>query len=155
MYSEGFDQVDGSTTRAVTKEMAVRREIRYLGLHQRISGLSARERMRIRRLLLYCGILLAVSEDEADDELEEVAILVLAMVCSMREDMRLNRPPLSRVRRTIDQLPVNEAWTNFRFRKGDLPTLLTVFAFPEGIPRVAGSRFEREELFLFFLHRVR
>ena len=86
MYSEGFDQVDESTTRAVTKEMAARREIRYLGLHQRVSGICARERMRIRRLLLCCGVFLAVFEDEADDELEAVAILVLAMVCSMREE---------------------------------------------------------------------
>ena len=55
MYSEGFDQVDGSTTRAVTKEMAARRKIRYLGLHQHVSGLCTRERMRIiRRLLLCC-----------------------------------------------------------------------------------------------------
>ena len=56
MYSEGFHQVDGSTTRAVTKEMAARREIRYLGLHQRVSGLCVRERisMRIRRSLLCC-----------------------------------------------------------------------------------------------------
>ena len=56
MQIEGFDQVpvDGSTMRAVTKEMAARREIRYLGLHQRVSGLCARERMRIRRLLLCC-----------------------------------------------------------------------------------------------------
>ena len=54
MYPEGFGQVDGSTTRAVTKEMAARREIRYLGLHQRVSGLRARERMRIHRLLLCC-----------------------------------------------------------------------------------------------------
>ena len=53
MYTEGFDQVDESTTSAMTKEMAARREIRYLGLHQRVSGLCARERMRIRRLLLY------------------------------------------------------------------------------------------------------
>ena len=56
LYSEGSDQVDGSTTRAVTKEMAARREIRYLGLHQRVSGFCARERMRIRRLLLPCPI---------------------------------------------------------------------------------------------------
>ena len=66
--------------------------------------------MRIRRLLLCCGVLLAVSEDEADDELEEVVILVLTMiVCSMREEVRLERPPISRVRRTIDQLTDNEA----------------------------------------------
>ena len=55
--------------------MAARREIRYLGLHQRVSGLCARERLRIRRLLIFCGVLLAVSDDEADDGLEEVAIL--------------------------------------------------------------------------------
>ena len=42
MYTEGFDQVDGSTTRAVTKEMAALREIRHLGLHQRVSGFYAR-----------------------------------------------------------------------------------------------------------------
>ena len=54
MYIEGFDQVDGSTTRAVTKEMAARGEIRYLGLHQHVRGLCAREHMRIRRLLLCC-----------------------------------------------------------------------------------------------------
>ena len=54
MYIEGFDQVDGSTTRAVTKEMAARGEMRYLGLHQHVSSLRARERMRIRRLLLCC-----------------------------------------------------------------------------------------------------
>ena len=83
MYCEGFDQVYGSTTRAVTKEMAARREILYLGPHQRVNGLCARERMRIRRLLLCCGVLLAVSEDEADDELEEVAILMLKMMCSI------------------------------------------------------------------------
>ena len=52
MYTEGFDQVDGSTTRAATKEISARREICHLGLHQRVSGLCARERMRIRRLLL-------------------------------------------------------------------------------------------------------
>ena len=35
--------------------MAARGEIRYLGLHQRVSGLCARERiMRIRHLLLCC-----------------------------------------------------------------------------------------------------
>ena len=54
MYTEGFDQVDGSTTRAVTKEMAARGEVRYLGLHQHVSSLRARERMRIRRLPLCC-----------------------------------------------------------------------------------------------------
>ena len=54
MYIEGFDQLDGSTTRAVTKEMAARGEVRYLGLHQHVSSLRARERMRIRRLLLCC-----------------------------------------------------------------------------------------------------
>ena len=54
MYSEGFDQVYGSTTRAVTQEMATRQGIRYLGLHQRVIGLFARERMRICRLLLCC-----------------------------------------------------------------------------------------------------
>ena len=55
MYTEGFDHVDRSITRAVMKEMAARREIRYLGLHQRVvSGLCARERMRIHRLLLCC-----------------------------------------------------------------------------------------------------
>ena len=120
MYSEGFDQVDGSTTRAVTKEMAARRKIRYLGLHQRVSGLCARECMRIRRLLLCCGVLLAVSEDGADDELEEVAILVLAMVCSMREVVRLERPRLSRVRDTIDQLTDNgqRGVDSFSFPKG-------------------------------------
>ena len=55
MYSEGFAQVDGSTSRAVTKDMAARREIRYLGVHQRVSSLCTRERrMRIRHLLLSC-----------------------------------------------------------------------------------------------------
>ena len=55
MYTEGIDQEDGSTARAVTKEIAARRETRYLGLHQRVSGLCAEERMRIiRRLLLCC-----------------------------------------------------------------------------------------------------
>ena len=94
--------------------------------------------------------------EEADDELEEeVAILALVMACSMREEVRLERTPLSRVRRTIGQLTDNEAWTNFRFREGNLPTLLTAFAFPEGIRRVAGSRFEREELFLFLVRRMR
>ena len=63
------------STRAVAKEMSARRETRYLGLHQRISCLSARDRLQIRRLLLCCGVLLAVSEHEADDELEAVAIL--------------------------------------------------------------------------------
>ena len=155
MHSEGFDQVDGSTMRAVTKEMAARREIRYLGLHQRVSVLCDRERMRICYLLLCCGVSLAVSEDEANFELEEVAILVLAMMCFMSENVRLERRPFPRVRRTIDQLTDTEAWTNFRFRKGDLPTILTAFAFPEDIPRVAGSRFEREELFFFFLRRMR
>ena len=96
-----------------------------------------------------------MNDEEADDELEEVVILVLAIACSMREEVRLERTPLSRVRRTIGQLTDNEAWTNFRFREGDLPTLLTAFAFPEDIRRVAGSRFEREELFLFFLRRMR
>ena len=153
MYREGLDQVDGSITRAVTKEAAAPREVRYLGLHQRVSALCAREHMRIRRLLLCCGVLLAVSEDEAYDELEKVAILVLAMVCSMRKEVRLERSPLSRVRRTIDQLTDNKAWTIFCFRKVDLPTLLTAFIFPEDIPRVAGSRFEREDIFLFFLLR--
>ena len=109
----------------------------------------------IRRLFLCCGVLLAVSEDKADDELEEMSILVLAVVCSMREEMQLERPPLSRVRRPIDQLTDNEAWTNFRFRKGGVPTLLTAFAFAENVPRVAGPRFKREELFLFFLRRMR
>ena len=43
MYTEGFDQViDESTTRTLTKEMAARREIRYLGLHQRVSSPCAR-----------------------------------------------------------------------------------------------------------------
>ena len=142
---------------ASSKEMAARRQIRYLGLHQRVSGLCARERMRIRRLLLCCGVLLAVSKNEADYELEEVAILVLAVtvVCSMREEMRLERSPRSRVRRTIDQLTDNEAWTNFCFRKVDLPTILTAFTFPEYIPRVASSRFEREGIFLLFLRRTR
>ena len=54
MYTEGFDQVDGSTTRAMTKEMAARGEIRYLGLHEHVSSFRAREPMRIRRLLLCC-----------------------------------------------------------------------------------------------------
>ena len=54
MYTKGFDHIHGSTTRAVAKEMATRQEIRYLGLHQLVSGLCARERMRIRRLLLCC-----------------------------------------------------------------------------------------------------
>ena len=62
---------------------------------------------------------------------------MLAVVCYLREEVRLERPPLSRVRRTIDQPTDDEAWVNFRFRKGDLPTLLTVFAFPEDILRVA------------------
>ena len=96
-----------------------------------------------------------MNDEEADNELEEVVILVLAMACSMREEVRLERPPLSRVRGTIGQLTDNEARTNFRFRGGDLPTLLTAFAFPEDIRRVAGSRFEREELFLFFVRRTR
>ena len=110
MYNKGFDQVDGSTTRAVSKEMADRREIRYLRVYQRVSGLCTRERMSIlRHLLLSCGVLLAVSVDEADDELKEVAILVLTVVCSMREEVRLERLPLSRVRRTIDPLTDNEA----------------------------------------------
>ena len=155
MYSEGFDPVDGSTGRAVTKEMAARREFPYLGLHQRVIDVCTRERMRIRRLLLCCGVLVVVSEDKADDELEEVAILVLAMICSMREEVRLKCPLLSRMRRTIDQLTDNEAWTIFRFRKGDLPTFLTAFVFPEDIPRVSGSRFEREDFFLFFLRQMR
>ena len=55
MHTEGFDEVDGSITRAVTKEMAARREIRYLGLHQRVSSFGVWERiMRIHRLLLCC-----------------------------------------------------------------------------------------------------
>ena len=55
--------------------MAARQEIRYFGLHQHVSGLCARERLRIRRLLLCYGVLLVISEDEADDELKKVAIL--------------------------------------------------------------------------------
>ena len=109
MYNKGFDQVDGSTTRAVSKEMADRREIRYLRVYQRVSGLCTRKRMSIRHLLLCCGALLAVSEDDAHDELKEVVILVLTMVCSMREEVRLERLPLSRVRPTIDALTDNEA----------------------------------------------
>ena len=54
--------------------MADRGEIRYLELHKRVRGLCARERLRIRRSLLCCGVLLAVSEDKADDELERVGI---------------------------------------------------------------------------------
>ena len=46
--------------------MVALREIRYLGLHQRS---LARELLSIRRLLLSCGVLLVISEDEADDEL--------------------------------------------------------------------------------------
>ena len=61
--------------RAKAKEMAARREIPYLGRHQRVSCLCARDRLEIRRLLHYCGVLLVVSEHEADDELEAVAIL--------------------------------------------------------------------------------
>ena len=41
MYSEGFDHVDGYPTRTVTKEIATRREIRHLGLHQLVSTLCA------------------------------------------------------------------------------------------------------------------
>ena len=54
------------TTRAVAKEMAARREIRYLGLHERVSCLCVRNRLQIHRLLLLCyyGVLLAVSEHE-------------------------------------------------------------------------------------------
>ena len=55
--------------------MAARREIHYLDLYQHVSGVCARELLRIRGLLLCCDVLLAVSEDVADDELEEVAIL--------------------------------------------------------------------------------
>ena len=55
--------------------MAARREVHYLGLHQRVSCLCARDRLQIRRLLLCCGVLLAVSEHEADDKLEAVASL--------------------------------------------------------------------------------
>ena len=39
--------------------MVPRREIRYLGLHQRSGGLCTRERLRIRRLLLCSGFLLS------------------------------------------------------------------------------------------------
>ena len=63
------------TTGAVTKEIAARREIHHLGLYQSISGLCARESLRIRRLLHCCGVLLALAEDEANNEVEEVGIL--------------------------------------------------------------------------------
>ena len=53
----------------------VQRESRYLSLHQLLSGFCARERLRILRLLLCCGVMLAFSEDEANVALEEVAIL--------------------------------------------------------------------------------
>ena len=61
------------------KEMAARREIRNLGLHQHVSYICARDRLQINpcdRLLLCCGVLLfiAVSEHEADDKLDAVAI---------------------------------------------------------------------------------
>ena len=137
------------------KEGVAQRDIRYLDLYQRASGLCAEERLRIRGLLPCSGVLLAVADDEANYELEKVAILLLAMVCSMRKEVHLERPPLSRVRRTIDQLTENEACTNFRFHKSDLPKLLTAFDLPKDILRVAGSRFEREGLFLFFLRRMR
>ena len=56
-------------TRAVAKETDIQQDIRYLGLHQPVSGLCARERLRIRRLVLCCGVLLAFSGDEADGEM--------------------------------------------------------------------------------------
>ena len=77
------------TTRAVIKEIAARREIRHLGLYQRISGLCARESLRIRRLLHCCGLLLAVAEDEANNEVEEVDILA--------EKPRLQPPGASQI----------------------------------------------------------
>ena len=70
----------------MAKEMAARREVHYyLGLHQRVSCLCARDRSQIRRLLLCCGVLLAVSEHEADDGLEAVA--------SLREKLRPQPTP--------------------------------------------------------------
>ena len=70
MFIESCGQGEGKES----KEMAARREIRYIGLRQRVSCLCARDRLQIRRLLLCCDVLLAVSEHEADDELEAVAI---------------------------------------------------------------------------------
>ena len=151
MYSKGFDQIHASTTDGCPTRDPLPRPApaRQRSL---CSGAYAHPSLAA---LLRCFAVIAVSEHEADDELEESAILVLAVVCSMREEVRLERPPLSRVRRTIDQLTDNEAGTNFCFRKGDLPTLLAAFAFPEDIPRGAASRFEREELFFFVLRRMR
>ena len=39
--------------RAVTKEIVARRKIRYLDLHERTSGLCARERLRIGPVACY------------------------------------------------------------------------------------------------------
>ena len=46
--------------------------------------------------------MLAFADDGANYEPEEVAILLLAMVCSMRVKAGLERPPLSRMRRTVN-----------------------------------------------------
>ena len=55
------------------RRMAARREIRYIGLNQRVSCLCAWDRLQICHLQLCCDVLLAVPEHEKYDELEAVA----------------------------------------------------------------------------------
>ena len=69
---------DICTSRAVAKEMAGQREIRYFGLHHRVSCLCSESFVdaSLATLLRCLAVTVtAVSEQEADDELEAVPIL--------------------------------------------------------------------------------
>ena len=94
--------------------MAPLPEIRYLGLHQRISCFWAQDCLQIRRLLLCCGVLLAVSEHGADDELEAVAI---------RKMLQRNRPRNSLLANTL-MCDFSFLQVSAQFNGGFLPDII-------------------------------
>ena len=142
----------------------VRREIRLLGLHKRAGGLNALDRITIHRYIEASVVLLALvevnsgedemSHDSDNEEWDLIVALIMMEVYEMRRERRIERPPISTVRRTISSLCSGECWTKHRLRQEDIADVMKALGFTGGPFSFENSRFEAEELFLLWTRRM-
>lgn len=123
------------------------------------ASLRRHERWKSVACCLACAAaLLLVASDEGDEhqveELEICAALIRLHVETIRVDHTVIRTVRERDLRIAD-VSEERAWSDYRFRKGDLPRLFNVLRFPDVWECRNRSRFAGETAFLLMLRRLR
>ena len=147
--------MNNNTTSSLFSGLSRRKTAKQLAYRSRYQALSSHDQVqarKIRKYLMYC-LALGQSDPMMLDLSEIFCFKYFAMMYECTSDIeRISRPIRKVV--SIDMFSASSCYTNFKFRKSDLHTILDLFEFPDYCKLHNNGSMRGEEVFCRGLYEL-